>query len=103
MRTAAIVPSWTTAVKAAPGSGQPRKAGTMRRWAVLEIGRNSVSPCTIPSTMVSSALMVGSGFGCDRLACEPSPVTRLLRLDQLRRRLVALGDRQVGDQGEYAA
>ncbi len=52
--TAVIVPSWVTAVKAAPGSSQPRKAGTMRRWAVLEIGRNSVSPCTIPRTMSSS-------------------------------------------------
>ena len=49
--TAASVPSWTTAVKAAPGSSQPKKAGMMRRWAVLETGRNSVSPCTIPRTM----------------------------------------------------
>ena len=29
--TAAIVPSWVTAVNAAPGSSQPAKAGTMRR------------------------------------------------------------------------
>src|SRR5829696_8095533 len=56
-RTAAIVPSWVTAVNAAPGSSQPRKAGTMRRWAVLEIGQNSVSPCTIPSTMASRTFM----------------------------------------------
>src|SRR4051794_748037 len=48
-----MVPSWTTAVKAAPGSSQPRKAGTMRRWAVLEIGRNSVSPCVTPRTISS--------------------------------------------------
>ena len=46
-----MVPSWVTAVKAAPGSSQPRKAGTMRRWPVLEIGRNSVTPCTIPRTI----------------------------------------------------
>ena len=46
-----MVPSWVTAVKAAPGSSQPAKAGTMRRCAVLEIGRNSVSPCTMPRTM----------------------------------------------------
>ena len=26
----------------------------MRRWAVLEIGRNSVSPWAIPRTMASS-------------------------------------------------
>ena len=62
--TAAIVPSWTTAVNAAPGSGHPKNAGTMRRWAVLEIGRNSVSPWTIPSTMAWKSLMAarkGSG------------------------------------------
>src|SRR5213080_493984 len=57
MRTAATVPSCTTAVKAAPGSSQPAKAGTIRRWAVLETGRNSVSPCTIPSTMAWKASM----------------------------------------------
>ena len=50
-RTAAIVPSWITAVNAAPGSSQPKKAGTMRRWPELEIGRNSVRPWTIPKTM----------------------------------------------------
>ena len=44
-----------TAVKAAPGSSQPANAGTMRRWAVLEIGRNSVSPCMIPRTIASSS------------------------------------------------
>ncbi len=57
MSTAAIVPSCTTAVNAAPGSSQPKKAGTMRRWAVLETGRNSVSPWTIPSTMACRASM----------------------------------------------
>src|SRR5215207_2966597 len=51
-----MVPSWVTAVKAAPGSSQPAKAGTIRRCAVLEIGRNSVRPWTIPSTIASSAL-----------------------------------------------
>ena len=51
MSTAASVPSWQTAVNAAPGSSQPRNAGTMRRWALEETGRNSVSPCTIPRTM----------------------------------------------------
>ena len=52
--TASIVPSWMTAVKSAPGSSQPTKAGTMRRWAVLETGRNSVSPWTIPRMMASN-------------------------------------------------
>ena len=51
MSTAAIVPSWITAVNAAPGSSQPMKAGTIRRCAVLETGRNSVRPWTIPRTM----------------------------------------------------
>ena len=48
-----MVPSWVTAVKAAPGSSQPAKAGMMRRCPVLEIGRNSVRPCAIPRTMAS--------------------------------------------------
>ena len=48
-----MVPSWVTAVNAAPGSSQPRNAGTMRRCPVLEIGRNSVRPWTIPRTMAS--------------------------------------------------
>src|ERR1041385_5508106 len=48
MSTAASVPSWQTAENAAPGSSQPSNAGTMRRCALDEIGRNSVSPCTIP-------------------------------------------------------
>src|SRR3954447_24288103 len=53
MSTATVVPSWITAVNAEPGSSQPTNAGTMRRCAVLEIGRNSVSPCTMPRTMAS--------------------------------------------------
>ena len=53
--TAAIVPSCVTAVNAAPGSSQPRNAGTIRRCAVLEIGRNSVSPWTMPRTMAWKA------------------------------------------------
>ena len=36
-----MVPSWITAVNAAPGSSQPSRAGTMRRCPLLEIGRNS--------------------------------------------------------------
>ena len=51
--TASSVPHWITAEKPAPGSFQPSHAGTIRRWAVLEIGRNSVSPCTTPSVMAS--------------------------------------------------
>ena len=48
------MPSWMTAVNALPGSSQPANAGTNRRCAVLEIGRNSVSPWTIPRTIASS-------------------------------------------------
>ena len=61
MTTASIVPSWVTAVNAAPGSSQPANAGTMRRCAVLEIGRNSVSPCTIPRTIASRTDMAATG------------------------------------------
>src|SRR3954453_21394003 len=57
MSTAAVVPSWMTAVNAAPGSSHPANAGTIRRWPVLEIGRNSVSPCTIPRMIASKADM----------------------------------------------
>src|SRR3954471_9457439 len=53
MRTAAVVPSWITAVNAEPGSSQPTNAGTIRKWPVLEIGRNSVSPWTMPRTIAS--------------------------------------------------
>ena len=52
--TAASVPSWLTAVKAAPGSLPKNTPDTMRRWADEEMGRNSVSPCTIPSTTTSN-------------------------------------------------
>ncbi len=55
--TAASVPSWVTAVNAAPGSSQPRKAGTIRRCPVLETGRNSVRPWTMPRTMAWKASM----------------------------------------------
>jgi hypothetical protein len=48
-----MVPSCVTAVNAAPGSSHPMNAGTMRKCAVLETGRNSVSPWTIPRTMAS--------------------------------------------------
>src|SRR5215210_626723 len=52
-----MVPSWITAVKAAPGSSHPKNAGTMRRCPLLEIGRNSVRPWTMPRTIACSASM----------------------------------------------
>ena len=47
-RAATSVPIWITAVNPAPGSSQPRNAGTTRMWAVLLMGRNSVSPWRRP-------------------------------------------------------
>ena len=61
-----MVPSWITAVKAAPGSSQPASAGTIRRWPLEEIGRNSVSPWTTPRTSASSDDMRAS-YGWRRL------------------------------------
>src|SRR3974390_3278379 len=37
-----------------PGSCHPNSQGTSAKCAVLEIGKNSVSPCTRPSTITSS-------------------------------------------------
>src|SRR3954463_14930533 len=42
------------AVNAAPGSSQPNAVPTMRRGALEETGRNSVSPCTSPRTTASN-------------------------------------------------
>src|SRR5690625_2760600 len=53
MTTASSVPIWLTAVKAAPGSGQLKKAANTRRWALEETGRNSVSPWMRPRTTAS--------------------------------------------------
>jgi hypothetical protein len=50
MSTASSVPIWMTAVNAAPGSPQPNISGRIRRCALLEIGRNSVSPWIVPRT-----------------------------------------------------
>ena len=44
MSTASSVPIWITAVNAAPGSPHPKSSGKIRRWALLEMGRNSVRP-----------------------------------------------------------
>ena len=52
--TAASVPSWVIAVNADPTSSPPKNCPTIDWWALEEIGRNSVSPCTTPSTRASS-------------------------------------------------
>src|SRR3954464_4703731 len=54
MSTATVVPSCMIAGTAAPGSDQPANAGTIRRWPVDEIGKNSVSPWTMPRTIASN-------------------------------------------------
>src|SRR5262245_9407002 len=48
-----------TAVKAAPGSGQLARAGMTLRWAVLLMGRNSVSPWMMPRTTAWRGVMEG--------------------------------------------
>ena len=45
--------SGITAVNAAPGSGQLKNAAKTRRWALEEMGRNSVSPWMRPRTTAS--------------------------------------------------
>ena len=58
MITAASVPSWVMAVNVAPGSEcDGRNSPTMRRWALEEIGRNSVRPWTRPRMIASMKLM----------------------------------------------
>src|SRR5215213_1577738 len=85
--TAAIVPSWITAVNAAPGSCQPSRAGTIRRWPLLETGRNSVRPWTMPST---AALI--------RSTPPPGPLLRA-RWVRLRATPLASGSAPGSDQG----
>ena len=57
--TAASVPICVMAVNAAPGSSAAgRNMPRMRRCALDEIGRNSVSPCAIPRMMASKIMRV---------------------------------------------
>ena len=46
--TAAKAASCIAAEKAEPGSCQPSRAGTIRMWAVDEMGINSVKPWITP-------------------------------------------------------
>jgi hypothetical protein len=54
-----MLPSWITAVKATPGSPQPKMTGTTLTWAVLLMGKNSVKPWTRPITTACQRVMVG--------------------------------------------
>ncbi len=57
-RTAVSVPICVMAVKVAPGSSaEGRNSPMIRRCALEEIGRNSVSPWTIPRMMASMNCM----------------------------------------------
>jgi len=54
--TAAIAPIWMTAVNpvtAGSSTCSPRTCSAIVRWPVLEIGRNSVRPSTMPRMMAS--------------------------------------------------
>ena len=57
------MPIWVIAVNAAPGSSQPKAAPTIRRCALEEIGRNSVSPWTTPRTTASNQPMRSADAG----------------------------------------
>ena len=51
-----MAPIWITAVNAVTDGSStwsPSHFSAMVRWPVLETGRNSVSPSTIPSTIAS--------------------------------------------------
>src|SRR6266511_1451269 len=52
--TAARVPKCSSTSNASSGVRKPSSFGTIDRWADDEIGRNSVSPWTMPSTKVRS-------------------------------------------------
>ena len=63
-RTAArIAPTWMMAVKAVSAGSSivyPSSFSTTVRWPVLEIGRNSESPSTMPRMMACHQFMVSS-------------------------------------------
>src|SRR6478752_3815053 len=71
-----------TAVKAAPGSPQPNSSGKIRRCALLEIGRNSVSPWMTPRTTALRRSITGrEPTGAPRSVRAP-PVATLTTMHQ---------------------
>src|SRR5918997_1698531 len=72
--TATSVPMWSATSKESPNRSwsSPRKYWPSRRCPELDTGRNSVSPCTIPST----------------IACRSSSTRQVLRLRELARILL---------------
>src|SRR3954447_836886 len=95
-----MVPSWMTAVNAAPGSDHPASFGTMSRCAELEIGRNSVSPWTMPRMVACSTSMVRTAYRLG-LPRNGSAICRAERSDRgpHRARHDDLGPRHVGRGG----
>src|SRR6476661_3595018 len=82
MSTASSVPIWITAVNAAPGSPQPNSSGKIRRCALLEIGRNSVSPWMTPRTTALRRSITGrEPTGASRAVRAP-PVATLTTMQQ---------------------
>src|SRR6478735_6743377 len=80
--TASSVPIWMTAVNAAPGSPQPNSSGKIRRCALLEIGRNSVSPWMTPRTTALRRSITGrEPTGASRAVRAP-PVATLTTMQQ---------------------
>jgi hypothetical protein len=62
MITASSVPICVIAVNVAPGScADGRNSPAIRRWALDEIGRNSVNPWMRPRMIASMKLMVKVG------------------------------------------
>ncbi len=89
MSTASSVPIWMTAVNAAPGSPHPNSSGKIRRWALLEIGRNSVRPWMTPRTTALRRSITGQEPTGASVPVRAGPVATLTCMQQ--RRLGATG------------
>ena len=73
-----------TAVNAAPGSPQPNSSGKIRRCALLEIGRNSVSPWMTPRTTALRRSTRAGAYG--RVPAGRSARTPLANLATMQQR-----------------
>src|SRR5687768_6300278 len=66
---------WSITVRPNAGSSQPNRTGTMMRWPLEEIGRNSVRPWTSPRTI--SRTVYGSELqGPDSFSAFAGPLLR---------------------------
>src|SRR5829696_9426878 len=82
MSTASSVPIWMTAVNSAPGSPQPNSSGKIRRWALLEIGRNSVRPWITPRTTALRRSITGREPTGESPPRRAGPVATLTPMQQ---------------------